>query len=152
MNERSVRLAAATLAMLFISFSARAAAPQSSSKSKATWKPVPFAIVHFNEEAPKSWNLYYSGKRGVLLLHLWKRYLLIDMNSQQVSDLDPDKITANGDGIDFSSEQNPGQPAEITDWKARNIGSLHRIRFRFGEKGSYLDLQIPLKPNGTPFY
>jgi hypothetical protein len=128
------------------------ACPQTASKSRTTWKSVPFAIVHFNEDAPKSWNLYYSTKHGVLLLHLWKRFLLIDMKSQQVSDLDPEKVIARGDGVEFSPEENPGQPAEITDWSERNIGSLHRIRFRFGEKGSVLDLQIPLKPNGTPAY
>jgi len=125
---------------------------QAPPKEKNLWKSVPFAIVHYNEEAPKSWNLYYSSKRGILLLRLWKRYLLIDRNSQQVMDVDPDKIVVKGDDIEFSIEENPGQFAEITDWKERDIGTLHRLRFRFGEKGNYLDIQTPLKPNGTPLY
>lgn len=125
---------------------------QAPPKAKNEWKSVPFAIVHYNEDAPKSWNLYYSSKRGVLLLRLWKRYLLIDRNSQQVSDIDPEKIVVKGDDVEFSLEENPGQPADITDWRERDIGSLHRVRFRFGEKGSYLDIQTPLKPNGTPLY
>jgi len=113
---------------------------------------VPFAIVHYNEDAPKSWNLYYSSKRGVLLLRLWKRYLLIDRNAQQVFDVDPEKIVAKGDDIEFSLEENAGQPADITDWRERDVGYLRRLRFRFGEKGNYLDIQTPLKANGTPLY
>jgi hypothetical protein len=140
--------------LLFLAILAPLAVAQSAAppKAKGEWKPVPFAIVHYNEDAPKSWNLYFSSKRGVLLLRLWKRYLLIDRNTQQVFDVDPEKIVAKGDEIEFSLEDNPSQPADITDWRERDIGSMHRLRFRFGEKGSYLDIQTPLKANGTPFY
>jgi len=131
---------------------ANTAIAQAPPKAKNVWKSVPFAIVHYNEDAPKSWNLYYSSKRGVLLLRLWKRYLLIDRNNQQVMDIDPDKIVMKGDDLEFSIEEYPGQPAEITDWKERDIGTMRRLRFRFGEKGNYLDIQTPLKPNGTPLY
>ena len=31
------------------------------------WKSVSFAIVRFNDEAPASWNIYHTSKRGVLL-------------------------------------------------------------------------------------
>ena len=131
------------------SIAAQSTAPH---KAKGEWKPVPFAIVHYNEEAPKSWNLYFSSKRGVLLLRLWKRYLLIDRNTQQVYDVDPERIVAKGEEIEFSAEDNASQPADITDWRERDIRTMHRLRFRFGEKGSYLDIQTPLKANGTPFY
>ncbi len=131
---------------------AAAQSPSAPPKGKGEWKPVPFAIVHFNEEAPKSWNLYFCSKRGVLLLRLWKRYLLIDRNTQQVFDVDPERIVTKGDEIEFSFEDNPSRPADITDWRERDIGTLHRLRFRFGEKGSYLDIQTPLKQNGTPLY
>jgi hypothetical protein len=153
MRRFRAKRSAIAVGVLFLSlFTAALASPQSAPKAKNVWKSVPFAIVHFNEDAPKSWNLYFSSKRGVLLLRLWKRYLLIDRNTQQVFDIDPDKIAAKGDDVEFSAEDNPGQPADITDWRERDIGYLHRLRFRFGEKGSYLDIQTPLKANGTPLY
>ena len=125
---------------------------QSPPKTKNLWKSVPFAIVHYNEDAPKSWDLYYSSKRGVLLLRLWKRYLLIDRNAQQVFDIDPEKIVTKGDDIEYSLEENPVQPADISDWRERDVGNLRRLRFRFGEKGNYMDIQTPLKANGAPLY
>ena len=126
---------------------------QSPPKTKNVWKTVPFAIVRYNDDAPKSWNLYFSSKRGVLLLRLWKRYLLIDRNTQEVFDVDPGKVAAKGDEeVEFALEENPGQPADISDWKERDVGTLRRLRFRFGEKGNYVDIQTPLKTNGTPLY
>lgn len=126
---------------------------QSPPKTKNVWKTVPFAIVRYNDDAPKSWNLYFSSKRGVLLLRLWKRYLLIDRNTQEVFDIDPGKVAAKGDEeVEFALEENSSQPADISDWKERDVGTLRRLRFRFGEKGSYVDIQTPLKTNGTPLY
>jgi len=128
------------------------ASPQSAPKTKNLWKSVPFAIVRYNDDAPKSWNLYYSSKRGVLLLRLWKRYLLIDRNQQLVFDIDPEKIKEKGEDIEFSLEADAGDPADISDWRERDVGMLRRLRFRFGQKGNYLDIQTPLKANGDPLY
>ncbi len=142
-----------TSVLLVLATSLGVGRAQSPPKAKNVWKTVPFAIVRYNDDAPKSWNLYFSSKRGVLLLRLWKRYLLIDRNTQEVFDIDPEKITTKGDEeVEFTQDENSGQPADISDWKERDVGSLHRLRFRFGEKGNYLDIQTPLKTNGTPLY
>jgi hypothetical protein len=34
----------------------------------------------------------------------------------------------------------------------RDIGSMERIKFRFGKTGNFLDIQIPLLINGNPAY
>ena len=50
--------------------------PQAASAQKNTvWKPVQFAVVRFNGQAPQSWNIYHAEKRDALLVKLWKRYL-----------------------------------------------------------------------------
>ncbi len=142
-----------TVASVLLVLACAGAGAQSPPKGKNVWKTVPFAIVRYNDDAPKSWNLYFSPKRGVLLLRLWKRYLLINRNTQEVFDVDPEKVTAKGEEeVEFTLDENSGQPADISDWKERDVGSLHRLRFRFGEKGNYLDIQTPLKANGTPLY
>jgi hypothetical protein len=153
MNSRRSLVALFVFAAVLASVSSSVfSAPQSAPKTKNLWKSVPFAIVRYNDDAPKSWNLYYSSKHGVLLLRLWKRYLLIDRNQQQVFDIDPEKVTEKGDDVEFSMEANAGDPANISDWRERDIGMLRRLRFRFGEKGNYLEVQTPLKANGTPLY
>ncbi len=120
--------------------------------AKITWKQVSFAIVRYNDDAPKSWNLYHSNQRGVLLLRLWKRYLLINVGERQVYDVDPQKIKAQGDHAECFEADIPDDPIAISEWKERNVGPVQRIRFRLGEKGNYLEIQIPLRPDGKPSY
>src|SRR3979490_1841140 len=79
------------------------------------WKPVAFAIVKFNGEAPKSWNLYHADKRGLLLVHLWKRYLLLDMKEQEVYEIDPQSVKPHGDDVELSNSVAPDQPLEISE-------------------------------------
>ena len=119
---------------------------------KKTWKPIPFAIVRFNEEAPKSWNLYFGDKKGLLLARVWKRYLLVDLNEQQAFDIDPQQISGEGDNVRWSPASSPGTPLETSEWKARNVGPVYRVRFRLSKEGHFLELQIPLRPDGKPAY
>jgi hypothetical protein len=121
-------------------------------KDKATWKSVEFAIVKVNDEAPKSWNLYHTEKKGLLLLHLWKRYLLIDMNEEEAYEIDPQTVKAAGEKVEWSLSEKPEQPLDTPEWKSRDIGPMQRTRFRLGKNGSFLELQIPLQINGKPLY
>jgi hypothetical protein len=119
---------------------------------KSLWKPVVFAIVKFNDEAPKSWNIYHTEKKGLLLVHLWKRYLLVDMKEQEVYEIDPQTVKPQGENVEWSTSDAPDQPLEVSEWKERNVGQLERVTFRLGKGGHILELQIPLKPNGQPAY
>ena len=111
-----------------------------------------FAIVRFNDAAPKSWNIYHGEKRGVLLVRIWKRYMLIDVKEQEVYDVDPQKVKLQGENVEWSSSDLPEQPVETSEWKIRDVGPVERVRFRFGKDGSFLDIQLPLLPNGKPAY
>ena len=129
--------------------------PQARSQSaekKLVWKSVAFAIVKFNDEAPKSWNIYHTEKKGLLLLHLWKRYLLVDMKEQEAYEIDPQTVKLSGENVEWSPADKPDQPIETPDWKTRDVGSVQLVRFRLGKDGHVLELQIPLLINGKPAY
>jgi hypothetical protein len=119
---------------------------------KSLWKAVPFAIVKFNDDAPKSWNMYHSEKKGLLLLHLWKRYLLLDIKEEEAFEIDPQTVKSVGDDVEWSLTDKPAEPIETPEWKTRDLGQLERIRFRLGKNGYILELQIPLLPTGKPVY
>jgi hypothetical protein len=152
-NERrscATRLVFLALSIALFSYPVR---PQTSETSKPIeWKPVSFAIVRFNDEAPASWNIYHTSKRGVLLVKLWKRYLLVNVPEHQVFDIDPRTVKPQGDGVQWSTSDMPAEPLEITEWKDRNVGPVERLRFRLGKDGHILELQIPLLPGGKPAY
>lgn len=121
-------------------------------QKKLTWRPVEFAIVRFNDAAPNSWNIYHSEKKGVLLVRLWKRYLLVNVADEQAYDIDPQKIKVVGDSVEWSYADMPEKPIETPNWQDRNIGMMERVRFRLGKDGHFLELQLPLGPNGRPLY
>jgi hypothetical protein len=150
-------LGCAFVLLLFPAFtwSASSQAPTKSSpdaSKKLTWQTLEFAIVRYNDEAPHSWNIYHSEKKGVLLVRLWKRYLLVNVQDQEVFDIDPQKIKVSGDAVEWSLADIPDKPIETPDFVERNVGSMERIRFRLGKNGHMLELQIPLGLNGRPIY
>jgi hypothetical protein len=119
---------------------------------KNVWKPVEFAILRFNDDAPASWNIYHGEKRGVLLVRLWKRYMLVDVKEQEVYEVDPAKVKPRGENVEWSPSDISDQPVETSEWKVRDVGPVQRVRFRFGKNGSFLDIQIPLLGNREPAY
>src|ERR1700756_73099 len=119
---------------------------------KPVWKSVEFAIVKFNDEAPKSWSMYHTEKKGLLLLRLWKRYLLVNVKEEEVYEIDPQAVKPAGARVEGSPPDSPGEPLEAPEWKTRDIGPMQQVSFRLGKGGSILQLQIPLKMNGQPAY
>ncbi len=119
---------------------------------KQLWKSVQFAIVKFNNEAPKSWNIYHTEKKGLLLVRLWKRYLLVDMKEQEAYEIDPQTVKPRGEDVEWSPADKPDEPIETPEWKTRDVGSMQLVRFRLGKDGYVLELQIPLLINGKPAY
>jgi hypothetical protein len=147
----------ATVILLFLTIATATCAqpqapPSPESAKKLTWHTLEFAIVRYNENAPNSWNIYHSEKKGVLLVRLWRRYLLVNVQDQEVFDIDPEKIKVVGDAVEWSLTDVPDKPIDTPDFVGRNVGSMERIRFRLGKNGHFLELQIPLGPTGRPIY
>jgi len=120
--------------------------------SKQQWKTLPFAIVRYNDDAPKSWNVYRGDRKGIYLVRLWKRYLLVDTVSQDVFEIDPEKVKVQGENAELAAQDIPADPLETSEWRTKNAGPVLRHRFRFGTTGNFMELQIPVLPNGRPAY
>ena len=126
--------------------------PSRQLQNNLQWKTVPFAIVRYNDDAPKSWNVYHGEKKGVYLVRLWKRYLLINTADQSAYEIDPNKVKVDGESAELNSADLPSDPIETAEWKSRDSGPVVRHRFRFGQTGNFMELQIPLLANGKPAY
>jgi hypothetical protein len=151
---KSIRLlrAVATASLLATTCAFLASAQSQPSERKLLWKSVGFAIVKFNDEAPKSWNIYHTEKKGLLLVQLWKRYLLVDMKEQEVFEIDPQTVKPHGTDVEWSLTDKPEQPIETPDWKTKDLRSMELVKFRLGKDGHFLEMQLPLLVNGKPVY
>lgn len=152
-SRTNFRIAVAVLLLLaFAGLGSGQAQTPAEGGKKLTWHTLEFAIVKFNDNAPNSWNIYHSEKKGVLLVRLWKRFLLVNVQDQEVFDIDPQKIKVSGDSAEWSMADVPDKPLDTPDFLQRNVGSMERIRFRLGKDGHFLELQLPLGMNGRPLY
>jgi hypothetical protein len=143
----------AILAVLLVASGAMLLQAQSQpGEKKVLWKSVEFAIVKFNDEAPKSWNIFHTEKKGLLLVQLWKRYLLVDVKEQEVYEIDPQTVKPHGDAVEWSLADKPEQPLETPDWKTRDLRTMELVKFRLGKDGHFLEMQLPLLVNGKPVY
>jgi len=148
--NKTFRFAAAFF--LLMAFAGELHSQSAPSGTKSVWKSVPFAILKYNDEAPKSWGMYHPERRGLLLVRLWKRYLLINLTEQEVFDIDPLTVKQQGNNVEWTVPESPDNPVEISEWKQRDVGGVERIRFRFGKDGHFFEMQIPLRPDGKPLY
>jgi hypothetical protein len=149
-SRAALRMGVLTLSLLVIVGATPGLVARQSSKQQ--WKTLPFAIVRYNDDAPKSWNVYRGERKGIYLVRLWKRYLLIDTDSQNVFEIDPEKVKVEGENAELAAQDIPEDPLEISEWKTKNAGPVLRHRFRFGKSGNFMELQIPVLPNGRPAY
>ena len=140
------------LTRVTVVFLASAALCFAAAGEKAVWKPVQFAIVRYNDDAPASWNIYHGEKRGILLVRLWRRYLLVNVQEEEVFEIDPATVKVQGENVEWAPSDAPTDPVETSEWKARDVGPMRRVRFRFGKTGNFLDIQLPLLANGKPAY
>jgi hypothetical protein len=85
-------------------------------------------------------------------VRLWKRYLLINTADQSAFEIDPAKVKVAGETAELNSADVPNDPIETAEWKSRDTGPVVRHRFRFGQTGNFMELQIPLLANGKPAY
>jgi hypothetical protein len=77
---------------------------------------------------------------------------LIDTDSQSAFEIDPEKVKVESDKVELAAQDIPEDPLETSEWKTRNAGPVLRHRFRFGKSGNFMELQIPVLPNGRPAY
>jgi hypothetical protein len=87
-----------------------------------------------------------------LLLRMWKRYLLVDLNEQQVFDIDPGTVTVEAERVLWAIADKPKEELDVSDWKERNVGSVDRVRFRLPKQGPVIELQLPIRPDGKSAY
>src|SRR5450432_1185693 len=127
--------AAVTLFAASLFEASGAEAAQVEGGQKSTWHTIQFGIVKFNDVAPNSWNIYHGEKKGLLLVRLWKRYLFVDVQDEEVYDIDPRNIKVVGDTVEWSLGDVPDKPIDTPEFKERNVGLVDRVRFRLGKDG-----------------
>jgi hypothetical protein len=120
---------------------------------KIIWKPFDHAIISVDGKAPQFWNVYTGDKQNQLLLvQLWKRYLLVDRKQEAVYDIDPKTLAKKGDGLELPLAAKPEKPLALAEWSTKDMGMTLRLRFKLKPGGRLIELQLPHRPDLRGLY
>jgi hypothetical protein len=108
------------------------------------WKAAEQALLRVNDHPVSEWNLYQAGKKdNRLLVQMGARYLLIDVTSHQIFEIDPSKIEHKGATLRWDPDEHPDKPLETSDWLVKDVGQAYRFSARLVAENRLLDVQIP---------
>jgi hypothetical protein len=127
--------------------------PDSRAADKIVWKPIPQVVLRIDEQAPKIWNVYRTGKKAdPLLLQIGARMLVIYIHNQEVYEIQPERVGHKGVNLLWGEVDKPEKPVPTSDWSTRDVGSAWRIRVKLAAEGRLVDLQIPQLPDLRGLY
>lgn len=102
------------------------------------------ALLRVDDRPVKDWNVYQVGKKtDPLLLQMNGRFLLIEVRSKRIFEIDPAKIAHKGDDLLFDPNDHPAQPLDTSNWVVRDVGLAYRFSAKLTAEKHILDLQIP---------
>lgn len=117
------------------------------------WKPIPQVVLRVDDQAPKLWNVYRTGKKAdPLLLQLGARMLVIYIHDQAVYEIKPEQLEHKGEDLLWREADRPEKPLPTSDWSTRDVGSAWRVRFKLAAEGRRVDIQIPQLPDLRGLY
>ena len=120
---------------------------------KIVWKPIPQVVLRIDEQAPKIWNVYRTGKKAdPLLLQIGARMLVIYIHNQEVYEIKLEQVDHKGVDLLWREADKPEKPVPTSDWSTRDVGSAWRIRLKLSAEGRMVDLQIPQLPDLRGLY
>ncbi|HXN24943.1 MAG TPA: hypothetical protein VOA41_19600 [Candidatus Dormibacteraeota bacterium] len=120
---------------------------------KILWKPLEQAMLSVEGKAPPFWNVYTADKQNQLLLvQLWKRYLMVDTKEQAVYDIDPKTLSKKGTDLELPFSAKPAKPLPSADWATKDMGVTYRLRFKLAPDGRLIEVQIPHRPDLRGLY
>lgn len=120
---------------------------------KIIWKPLEQVILSVEGKAPPFWNVYTADKQNQLLLvQLWKRYLMVDAREHAVYDIDPKSLSKKGEDLELPLSAKPAKPLPSADWAFKDMGVTYRLRFKLAPDGRLIELQIPHRPDLRGLY
>ncbi len=125
---------------------------QSAQAEVIEWKPVVNAVLKVDDRPAKIWDLYVTGKRKHLaLVQLGARFLMLDLEAQQISELAEPSLTRKGANLHWrEGDQQTLLPSE--DWSQKTAGRAKIVRLLITREGRRLEVQLPIAPDLRKFY
>jgi hypothetical protein len=110
------------------------------------WKQVTEAQIKIDDKVPLTWNVYQPEKKkdaNLVLVLLGHRWLLIDIKTKLVYQVQPGDLQAQGN--DYESDELAKGAAQIpsSNWTDHDVGPAEDIHLTLGDYGRVLEVELP---------
>jgi hypothetical protein len=134
-------IAPALLACLLCAIYPRARAVAA---DKLIWKVSDTAQIKLEDRVPKTWGIWTIEKRkNLVLILLGHRYLILDLKTHTVYEIQPNALTKHGDDVETDEPAAIGREIPSSDWVERDVGPAERVLIKLGDYGRTLELVLP---------
>ena len=111
---------------------------------KIVWKVNDTAQIKLEDRVPKTWGIWTIEKRkNLVLILLGHRYLILDLKTHTVYEIQPDSVTKHGDDLETDEPSAIGREIPSSDWIERDVGPAERVLVKLGDYGRTLELVLP---------
>ena len=119
------------------------------------WRPIVNGVLKIDERPAKIWEIYVSEKdKRRVLLQLGSRFLLIDTEGEEVSEIAPEAFERRKDALRWTPPTDNAKknvlPSE--EWSQKHAGRARIIRLRLSKEGRRIEIQLPVTPDLRKFY
>ena len=111
------------------------------------WKEVDESEVKLDGKPPIAANVYLpdkkSKRKGIVLVLLGHRYLMLNTNDHIVYAVFLSDITRDGADIETADLAQPSRVIPSTDWTSRDVGPAQLIKLTLGDYNRVLEVELP---------
>jgi hypothetical protein len=112
------------------------------------WKSVDGAQLKLADRPLKIWNVYQpEKKKNLVLVLLYRRYVMLDLKAKTVYEVDPTTLTHSGDDLHSDDPEVSGKLIPSSEWYSRDVGPAQMIRVRLGDYGAMIEVALPHMPD-----
>lgn len=124
---------------------------------KIVWKGVPIAVLKVDERPAKIWDVFVSKEhKGLILVQLGSRFLMLDTEEKQVRELPADSLKRTGRDLHgelpAAEAESKAKLLATADWSEKSAGNLRIWKVRLTEEGRLLEVQLPQQGDLRKFY
>ena len=119
------------------------------------WKSVPGAQLKLDDKIPLAWNVFRTEKKkeaNLVLILLGRRYIALDVKARVAYSVGLSDLQARGGEVASGNLFEQSKVLPTDGWSLRDVGPAELIKFKLGDYGTNLQLELPHMPDLRGLY
>lgn len=119
------------------------------------WKSVPRAQLKLDDKTPLAWNVFQTDKKkesNLVLILLGRRYIALDIKARAAYSVALPDLQPRGGDFESGNPFTQSKVLPTNEWSVRDVGPAELIKFKLGDYGTNVQLELPHMPDLRGLY